>query len=159
MSGNTLFGTAEFDGLNSEGTVFAVTINGTNSPLAVTHNFAPYNYVTDTNSDGAGPVAGLILSGNTLYGTAVNGGNASYGTVFSILLPTPQLTITLSGTNDVLTWPSYNFAILFTLQSTTSLAPPTVWTTVSPPPYAVIGTNNVVTNTLSGTQQFYRLSL
>ena len=138
--------------------MFAVTINGTNSPLAVTHNFAPYNYVTDTNSDGADPYAGLILSGNTLYGTAVNGGDASYGTVFSILLPSPPLTITLSGTNDVLTWPTYNFAILFTLQSTTSLAPPTVWNDVFPLPVVVNG-QNTVTNPVSGTQTFYRLSL
>jgi uncharacterized repeat protein (TIGR03803 family) len=36
-----------------------------------------------TNSDGANPEAGLILSGDTLYGTAVNYGGSGYGTVFS----------------------------------------------------------------------------
>src|SRR6266516_1205411 len=36
-----------------------------------------------TNSDGAGP-RGLILSGNTLYGTAGSGGPADNGTVFKV---------------------------------------------------------------------------
>ena len=40
-----------------------------------------YPYV---NSDGANPLAGLILSGNILYGTAANGGSAGRGTVFAI---------------------------------------------------------------------------
>ena len=39
-----------------------------------------------TNSDGANPYAGLILSGNTLYGTARYGGSSGDGTVFSISL-------------------------------------------------------------------------
>jgi hypothetical protein len=77
--------------------------------------------------------------------------------VFSLTLPTPQLTITFSGTNAIVMWPTN--ALEFTLQSTTNPVPPTVWTTISPPPYAVIYTNNVVTNTISGTNQFYRLSL
>ena len=37
-----------------------------------------------TNSDGAGPEAGLLLSGNVLYGTAQNGGSAGYGTIFKV---------------------------------------------------------------------------
>jgi len=37
-----------------------------------------------TNSDGAGPQAGLILSGTTLYGTASQGGSSGYGTVFAV---------------------------------------------------------------------------
>ncbi|MGA3141903.1 MAG: hypothetical protein ABSF10_02530 [Verrucomicrobiota bacterium] len=72
-------------------------------------------------------------------------------------MPTPQLTIIHSGTHAIVTWPTN--ALEFTVQSITNLVPPTVWTTVSPPPYAVIYTNNVVTNTISGTNQFYRLSL
>src|ERR1035437_3483474 len=35
-------------------------------------------------SDGANPFAGLILSGNALYGTAVFGGSSGYGTLFVI---------------------------------------------------------------------------
>src|SRR5947208_8648342 len=37
-----------------------------------------------TNSDGANPRAGLIISGNTLYGTANGGGGSGYGTVFAV---------------------------------------------------------------------------
>src|SRR5690349_10758797 len=39
---------------------------------------------TFTNHDGAGPTAGLILSGNTLYGAAVRGGSVSLGTIFAL---------------------------------------------------------------------------
>ena len=37
-----------------------------------------------SNSDGADPEAGLILSGNTLYGTADAGGSSGNGTVFAV---------------------------------------------------------------------------
>ena len=66
-----------------------------------------------------------------------------------------QLTIIPSGTDVILMW-STN-AIGFTLQSTTNLSSPAVWTSNSPAPF-VIGAQNVVTNSLAGPQQFYRLS-
>jgi len=71
-------------------------------------------------------------------------------------LPTPQLTIIRSGTNAIVTWPTN--ALEFTLQSTTNLVPPAVWTTVSPAP-VLVNTNNVETKTISATNQFYRLIL
>src|SRR5713101_8901533 len=53
--------------------------------FTVLHSFtalpAPYS---GANSDGANPNAGLVLSGNTLYGTAVFGGSAGLGTVFAV---------------------------------------------------------------------------
>jgi hypothetical protein len=81
--------------------------------------------------------------------------------VFSLSLgpasaPQPQLTIIPSGTNVILTWPTN--AIVFTLQSTTNLVSPVVWNTVSPAPVIVNG-QNTVTNSISGSQKFYRLSL
>jgi len=99
--------------------------------------------------------AGLILSGNTLYGTASGGGAWGGGTVFSLSLPLPQLAIIQSGTNVVLSWLA-NFTG-FTVQSTTNLVSPAVWTPVAPAPVVVNG-QNTVTNPISGTQQFYRLS-
>src|ERR1039457_6106138 len=42
-------------------------------------NLHSFNY-----SDGAYPYAGLILSGNTLYGTTVQGGSSGYGAVFAV---------------------------------------------------------------------------
>ncbi|MGC9943406.1 MAG: choice-of-anchor tandem repeat GloVer-containing protein [Verrucomicrobiota bacterium] len=147
LSGSTLFGTAGNGGTSYDGTLFAVNTNGTGFTTPHTFTGSP---------DGDSPHAGLISSGNTLYGTASGGTNGT-GMVFSLTLPTPQLTIIRSGTNALVTWPTN--ALEFTLQSTTNLVPPTVWTTVSPPPYAVIYTNDEVTNTISGTDQFYRLSL
>ena len=63
----------------------------------------------------------------------------------------PRLTIIPSGANVILTWPTN--AAGFTLQSTTNLVPPAVGTTNSPGPVVVNGLN-MVTNPISGTQQF-----
>jgi len=147
-SGSTLFGTAG-NGGTGYGTLFAVRTDGMG--FTALHTFTYYT------PDGASPHASLMLAGNTLYGTTKGGGTNGTGMVFGLSLPTPQLTIIRSGTIAIVTWPTN--ALEFTLQSTTNLVPPIVWTTVFPPPYAVIGTNNVVTNTISGTTQFYRLSL
>ena len=108
-----------------------------------------------TGSDGANPAAGLILTNNTLYGTASGGGSSGYGTVFSLSLPRPQLTLIPSGPYVILTWPT-NY-VGFNLQSTTNLSASAIWTTVTPGP-VTIGEQNIVINTKSGTQQFYRLS-
>src|ERR1039457_1227975 len=83
LSGTTLYGTAVRGGSSSYGTVFAVHTNGTG--FTNLHSFtAPSATSPYTNSDGADPFAGLILSGNTLYGTATYGGSSGYGTVFAI---------------------------------------------------------------------------
>jgi uncharacterized repeat protein (TIGR03803 family) len=151
LSGSILYGTAQYGGTNSDGTVFAINTNG----MGYTN---VYSFTGGTN--GAYPYAGLILSGNTLYGTAYGGGSSNLGTVFGLSLPLPQLTIILSGTNVILTWPTngddFSYAG-FTLQSTTDLVSQAIWTAVSPPP-AVVNGQNTVTNPISGTQHFYRLS-
>jgi uncharacterized repeat protein (TIGR03803 family) len=155
LSSNTLYGTANGGGSSSNGTVFAVNTNGTG--FTNLHSFTKTSGSLSTNSDGAYPGAGLILSGNTLYGMARRGGSSGYGTVFSLSLPTPppQLTIIPSGANVILAWPTN--AAVFTLQSTTNLGSSAVWTTNSPAPVVVNG-QNTVTNPISGAQQFYRLS-
>ncbi len=38
----------------------------------------------DTNSDGFGPLSGLALEGDTLYGAALSGGLGGKGTLFKI---------------------------------------------------------------------------
>jgi uncharacterized repeat protein (TIGR03803 family) len=155
LSGNTLYGTTYYGGSACNGTLFAINTNGMG--FTTLHSFTATNAPNFTNSDGANPEDGLVISGNTLYGTAKWGGTNGNGTVFSISLPPPppQLTIIYSGANVILTWPTN--ATGYTLQSTTNLAPPAVWSTVSPAP-VVVNTNNAVTNTLSGTQMFFRLS-
>src|SRR5215831_4231023 len=39
---------------------------------------------TSINFDGANPNGGLLLSNNTLYGTAYSGGSSGYGSVFAV---------------------------------------------------------------------------
>ncbi|MGC9944451.1 MAG: choice-of-anchor tandem repeat GloVer-containing protein [Verrucomicrobiota bacterium] len=75
LSGNTLYGTTIYGGSNDSGTVFAVNTNGS----GVTNL-----YSFPGGSDGTSPCAGVILSGNTLYGTAIGGGTSGEGTVFAV---------------------------------------------------------------------------
>ena len=155
LFGNTLYGTASYGGSSGNGTVFAINTNGTG--FTTLHSFAALQ--SNTNTDGANPDGSLILSGNTFYGTALNGGSSGNGTLFSISF-TPRLAISHVGTNVILTWPT-NVAGFdytgFTLQSTTNLVSPAGWNTVSPVSVVVSG-QNTVTNPISGTQKFYRLS-
>ena len=58
-----------------------------------------------------------------------------------------------ANTNVVLSWAT-NFTG-FTLEANTNLTT-NVWSAVSPAP-AISGMNNVVTNAVAGSQQFYRL--
>jgi len=85
LSGNTLYGTTYAGGSASNGTVFAINTDGTG--FTNLYSFLPLSAVAHlvpaTNSDGAQP-NGLILSGNTLYGTAYAGGAPGNGTVFAI---------------------------------------------------------------------------
>src|ERR1039458_4451294 len=157
LSGNTLYGAAEYGGTNGSGTLFALNTDG--GHFTIIHGFtAPSDFLPATNSDGKWPVAGLILSGSTLYGTALEGGSSGYGTVFSLTLPSPPpLTITPFAANVILSWPTNATGFPFTLQATTNLVSQAVWTTVSPAS-AVVGGQNTVTNPISGTQRFYRLS-
>ena len=154
LSGGTLYGTAFVGGSFQNGTVFAVSPDGTG--FITLHSFATGSSLPNpTNSEGMQPLAGLIVLGNTLYGTTSLGGSAGYGTVFSLSLPSPpQLAINRSAENVVLTWPTN--ATGLTLQSATNLTSH-VWTTVSPAPVIVNG-RNTVTNSISGTQQFFRLT-
>jgi len=81
LSGNTLYGTAMQGGRYGNGTVFKMNTDGTG--FTNLHSFTAHD-ASEINGDGACPNAGLILSGNTLYGTASKGGSSGYGTVFKI---------------------------------------------------------------------------
>lgn len=151
LSGNTLYGTTQNGGSSDDGTVFAVNTAGTG--FTNLYNFTGVN-------DGANPQAGLVLSSNTLYGTAYGGGNSGDGTVFSlapgaVAVAAPQLNITLAGTNVILTWPSS--ATGYSLQSNTNLVLLANWGAVSPAPIIING-QDTVTNPISVRQKFYRLS-
>jgi len=75
LSGNTLYGTTTGGGSSGNGMVFAVNTDG-----SVFTNL----YSFSGGSDGGAPYAGLILSGNTLYGTTAGGGSLANGTVFAL---------------------------------------------------------------------------
>jgi uncharacterized repeat protein (TIGR03803 family) len=165
VSGNSLYGTADSGGDGGSGTVYAVNTDGTG--FVVLYNFTAVSTNSSgffTNSDGAFPYYALTLSNNTLYGTTPVGGiygkpyygnNGSDGTLFSLTLPRPQLTIVHSATNMVLTWPT-NFPT-FSLQSTTNLVSPVSWINLSSSAVIVNG-QNTVTNPITGAQKFYRLN-
>src|SRR6266542_644321 len=75
LSGNTLYATAAEGGPSGNGTLFAVNTDGTG--FTTLYNFTG-------GDDGAFPDTGLILSGNTLYGTAYYGGSSGNGTLFAV---------------------------------------------------------------------------
>src|SRR6478752_7708046 len=85
LSGNTLYGTAGFGSSSGAGTIFALNMDGTG--FKILHTFSAGDYDSTgyyTNSDGAYPLTGLILSGSSLYGTTREGGTSGVGTVFKI---------------------------------------------------------------------------
>jgi uncharacterized repeat protein (TIGR03803 family) len=195
LSGNTLYGATSGGGIGGKGTVFAVKTDGTG--FTTLHSF--------TGGSGGPPfgAAGLVLGGNTLYGTTLSlqgggtwvstvfklntdgsgfrilftftdgrtisaplafSGNMLYGTadngnpqavIFSILVQ-PDLNIIRSGADVILSWPANALGTVYTLQATTNLLSP-LWTTNLPAPVVLNGLNTV-TNPISGTQQFFRLS-
>ena len=129
------------------GTVFKMTPDGTLTTL-----------VSFDRTNGAFPEAALIKgSDGNLYGTTFTGITNGVGTIFRIVMPPPPPTLMIAqdGNQLVLSWPTN--AAGFALQSTTNLLSPAVWTSVSTQPVVVNG-QNTVTNPISGTQQFYRLS-
>jgi uncharacterized repeat protein (TIGR03803 family) len=143
LGSQTLFGTTYSGGRFGKGIIFQVNTDGTG--FKNLHDFTG-------GSDGANPLSSLVLSSNTLYGTAEYGGSAGNGTVFSLTLPPPVLSIAASGTSVILTWPTN--AVGFALQTTTNLAPAD-WAGVSP--VFVVNGLNTVTNAIAPTPRYFRL--
>ena len=147
LSGHNLFGLAPI--FPQGGMLYSLNTNGTG--FTVLHTFTG-------GADGGLPFGGLTTSDSTLYGTTSGGGSTGNGTVFSFSL-LPHLVISPSGQNVILTWPT-NYAgfdySTFALQSTTNFSS-LVWTSNLPSPVVVNG-QYTVTNPISGTQQFFRLS-
>ena len=105
--GNRLYGTILSDGNYGYGAVFGMDIDGPNFAFLYSFTGLPY-WIHGTNTDGAYPFSDLVLSGDSLYGTAWIGGFSDLGTVFKV--GTNGLTFTnlfnFSGTSDG----SYPFA-------------------------------------------------
>jgi uncharacterized repeat protein (TIGR03803 family) len=81
LSGATLYGTTSAGGTGGSGNIFSINTDGTG--FAVLTNL-PSAQPALTNTLGAYPYGGLILSGSTLYGTTHGGGAGGSGTIFSI---------------------------------------------------------------------------
>jgi uncharacterized repeat protein (TIGR03803 family) len=75
-SGNTLYGEASYGGTNGVGTVFKLNNDGNGYAVLKSFAFA--------GIDGESPSGGLVLNGDTLYGTTSFGGSNNVGTVFKI---------------------------------------------------------------------------
>jgi len=103
VASNDEFGTNSTSAVSlpaASGTTYHLAVDGYGGAVgALALNWAPFtNEVADaveltlrtlhsfTNSsgDGSGPYAGLVLSGNTLYGTTVSGGTSGNGTLFKV---------------------------------------------------------------------------
>jgi uncharacterized repeat protein (TIGR03803 family) len=147
LSGNTLYGMAEYGGNSGAGTVFAINTNGTG--FANLYNFTG-------GGDGANPNSVLVASGSSLYGTSTYGAYSGNGTVFnlSLVAAAPRLGLVPSGASVILTWPTNDAG--YTLEFATNLVSPTVWSTNSAVP-AVVNGNYAVTNAISGKSKFFRL--
>jgi uncharacterized repeat protein (TIGR03803 family) len=150
LFGAALYGTANSGGSSGTGTAFKLNTDG--SGFTTLHHFSGIPTYSSPNADGAYPTGQLILSGDTLYGTAANGGKSGNGTVFAISFDSPKLTIAPSGRNVILFWPTNDTAV--TLESTTDLA--SQWAAVSQPPVPINGQNSV-TLPASGPKRFFRL--
>jgi len=101
----------------------------TNLPI----NWVNFRLYLGPNSGPNDPVDDLEISSMTIAGLTLN--------------------IQLVGTNAVLSWPSVTG---FTLASSLNLGAGAVWNTNLPSP-AVVNGQDVVTNPIAGTRQFYRL--
>jgi len=147
------YGTTEIGGntnLNGGlgyGTVFTVTTNGTLTSL----------YSFSGTNDGSTPDAGLVQgSDGNFYGTTAFGGTNNAGTVFRLTIQ-PQLTMTVSGANVILSWPT-NYPDWY-LQRTVNLdAAGFVRITLQGPPVIVNGQFAVTLPITSDQPGFYRLS-
>lgn len=82
---NTVYGINGNGGGSEYGSIFRVKVDGTGYTIlknfSQTYLNADGNY---TNTGGSTLLAGLVLGGNTLYGTASQGGAFGKGTVFSL---------------------------------------------------------------------------
>lgn len=168
LSGSTLYGAAEYGGSSGNGTIFALNSDGTGFTNIYYFSFL---YPPGTNSDGTYPYGTLILSGNTLYGTALFGGDSDSGTVFSLkkdgtcfttlhsfarlAMPQPQLTMTFSAQNLVVSWPANTGSLLYSLESTMDIQAGS-WSPVSFTADLADGLNRVVLAPTSHSQ-FFRL--
>ena len=98
-------------------------------------------------------MAGLVQgSDGNLYGTC-SLGSRGYGNVFRIVMPGPLLSAAQTGGQLLLSWRTNYMG--YTLQSSPNLTSDD-WTDCTNPP-AILGSQFVVTNPVSGGAGYFRL--
>ncbi len=145
--GTTSYGGTGFDGLESsgQGTVFRMSPNGVLTTL-----------LYFVGSNGANPQAALVqATDGNFYGTTERGGANGDGTVFRLSVPAPSLSIELSGSDVVLSWPSW--ASDLRLQQTSDLTSSN-WIGATNSPVVANLQNQVILAPAPSGNTFYRLS-
>jgi uncharacterized repeat protein (TIGR03803 family) len=156
LNGDTLYGTTQQVGTNGFGQVFSINTNGGN--FNTIYSFTKPR--SGTNTDGAEPRTGLVLSGATLFGTAYFGGTGN-GTVFSLTVAPAVTNFHVAGMDLVFNGVNGLAGHAYTVLANTNLALPfSQWTPVAT--NVLFGGGNFsirATNTLdpSVVQQFYIL--
>jgi len=100
-----LCGTAQWGGVFGSGVVFKMNPDG--SGYAVLKHFSATTYSNGNyiNTDGATPLADLMVADGVLYGTTRYGGTYGAGTLFSLTIPpTPALQTTNLGGHPLVYW-------------------------------------------------------
>jgi len=131
------------------------TTNGLSEPGQMAFDSGGNLYVGDDNKVEIYNSSGQLITYGSVYTPATIDIQPGFLNRPILVIPSPQLSISLSTTNVILSWPTN--AAGFTLQTTTNLVSPATWTTVSTTP-VVVNTNNRVTNSFFGKSKFYRLS-
>ena len=162
-AGNSLGWANTLDGnsimwVNSSGTALAP---GASTTFTFVSSSSPSAITTSPSGESVAYVAGIDFSQDTAEdSTAVFSPALVSNPVISNAPPVLAATVNTAGpggatpTALVISWPSTNGGL--TLQSTTNLLAP-VWANVSVAP-AVVNGQNIVTNPISGPQQFFRLA-
>jgi uncharacterized repeat protein (TIGR03803 family) len=141
LSGDTLYGVAPDGGPTANGTIFSIRTNGT--AFTVLYAFISPNLFS------ANPTDGLVGSGNTLFGTTLNGGDngSGSGSVFALTLGAPPVLLSIEhlGNSAVLNWNAPGFFL--------QTAPVVNGTYTNIP-----GATSPYTNPITAPQQYFRLS-
>jgi hypothetical protein len=153
-----LFGTAYASStINTSPAGLSFTVDGTNYTSA-----QAFNWLSGSSHVVSAPAAQTLAGTPYQWYSWTDGGTLAHSltangssdtAVFG--LTAPPLGVFVSGTNAVMAWSTNAFG--FNLQYTTNLSPPVVWNTISTTPGIVNG-QNVLTNSLSGTRMYFRLS-
>jgi hypothetical protein len=165
-AGNSLGWSNEVSGnsimwINGSGTALA---SGASATFTFVSTSSPSAITAEASGESVAYAGGIdFTQGKAGDSTAAFSPTLSSGTgpVGSNSPPVLGVTVNPAGSSTgaptaiILAWPATNGG--FTLQSTTNLFAPVVWANVSTTPVVVNG-QNIVTNIISGPQQFFRLA-